>query len=419
MRKGRFDTNGILVMVVAFLTTILFVIIICVILYFNGVFSGLLSGSHSTKSTKAEQKTEQGSEQKSEKKTKDKTSLFEEPEPEDTVENEKDDEEGDEDESVKVDDSVWQEKFKRRLSDTVSANAVATDAVCNYCMYDIDKDDIPEMIIKCGDCEANYHGQVFKYDTKKDDTVLIGDIGMGHTVMYSYPDGNGIIQDIAHMGWQMMSRISIENGELTETKLYEEEIGGDEEYTEVSSIVKGAKYIEEAAPGDVSLITGETVSADKTSSKKDTGIHEYDVFTEDITWNEAYRRCLDRGGYLARIDSDEENDYIGDMLNARKITGIAYIGGRRELDSYAYHWVGDDGKLYDYDVSSGEYAKYWLEGEPSFYDEVNGKRIDECYMSMLFKKSQGRWYWNDVCDDVRALAPDYYTGKISYICEYE
>lgn len=174
-----------------------------------------------------------------------------------------------------------------------------------------------------------------------------------------------------------------------------------------------------AEPAAVEEAASEDEDAAKETSVKNTDIHTYEVFTEDITWTAAYDRCRQMGGHLARIDSDEENEFISELLRSKGVTGIAYIGGKREPEDRAFHWVGDDRRLFDYDVSSGDYRKYWLEGEPSYHDEVNGMQIDECYMSMLYKKSQDKWLWNDVCDDVRSLSPLYYTGKISYICEYE
>lgn len=175
---------------------------------------------------------------------------------------------------------------------------------------------------------------------------------------------------------------------------------------------------EEPAPGE----GAETLKAEEPAeevSEKNLDIHNYEVFTEDITWTEAYDRCRQKGGYLARIDSVDEYNVICDLLNSKGVTGIAYIGGRREPDSEKYAWVGNDGELYDYEVSKDDYRGVWLEGEPSYHDEADGKSIDECYMAMLYRKSENRWYWNDIANDVLSIAPDYYNGKISYICEYE
>ena len=42
----------------------------------------------------------------------------------------------------------------------------------------------------------------------------------------------------------------------------------------------------------------------------------------------------------------------------------------------------------------------------------------EMYMNMFYVSKEGRWVWNDVADDLIAVA-DFYAGTVGYICEYE
>ena len=62
------------------------------------------------------------------------------------------------------------------------------------------------------------------------------------------------------------------------------------------------------------------------------------------------------------------------------------------------------------------YISYWLTGEPSFYD--NSLLQDEMYMNMFYVSKEERWVWNDVPDDLIAVA-EFYSGTVGYICEYE
>ena len=159
--------------------------------------------------------------------------------------------------------------------------------------------------------------------------------------------------------------------------------------------------------------TNEVIHADNKS------IHDYEVITADITWEEAFEDCIRRGGYLCRINTEEENEKIKQMLDENNIKGVVFLGGLRTPDSHDYHWIDSNREAFDETINSDDNMKYWLDGEPSFSDHVDDEEISECYMSIIYPGSLKDWVWNDVSNDVLSLAPDYYTGRLSYICEYE
>ncbi len=147
------------------------------------------------------------------------------------------------------------------------------------------------------------------------------------------------------------------------------------------------------------------------------GIHEYEVIIADVSWSEAFQRCLDRGGHLVCFNSPEEYDYVLGLINDMNIDNNRYnlfIGGKRgEGDDY--FWVDENGQCVGEGLTES-CKNYWLPGEPSLRDEsVN---VDEYCMDMLYKKKEGRWYWNDVTDDPIGLS-DYFSGRMGYICEYQ
>ena len=147
------------------------------------------------------------------------------------------------------------------------------------------------------------------------------------------------------------------------------------------------------------------------------GIHRYEYMISDVTWNQAYQECLDRGGYLVRINSREEYDYIISQLNERHLSNIQFkIGGKREAGSQYYHWVDENGQLYGDVINSDSYwcASEWMAGEPSYRDGST----EEQYLDIFYYKNSGKWVWNDVPDDIVATVPEF-SGKIGYICEYE
>ncbi len=159
-------------------------------------------------------------------------------------------------------------------------------------------------------------------------------------------------------------------------------------------------------------------SDEENTDKEDDSIkHNYSFLTADITWKEAYEESVNSGGYLVNIDSDEEAAYIFNALRELDMTGYTfYIGGKREKGRYEYHWVDADGEMSEETINgNSKYDQYWLDGEPSFKDETDK---DEKYLDLIYRKSDDRWYFNDIRSDI-ITDYSYNAGKIGYIVEYE
>lgn len=172
--------------------------------------------------------------------------------------------------------------------------------------------------------------------------------------------------------------------------------------------------------GNIIFQISNIVSAEP--EQDDPGIHQYQIVVEDCTWYDAFTRSINQGGYLARISSPEEYQYIVDMLNSGGYTNIHfYLGGRRDDTGVDYYWVNEQNEFMGdcLNSSASWCSSYWYQNEPSFRDtgsDANGE-ITENVMN-LFCVS-GSWYLNDSSDNLAGNYPDLLSGKVGYIIEYE
>lgn len=126
--------------------------------------------------------------------------------------------------------SNWKDKFKEIIKGYQETENVV------YNLTDIQKDNVPELVIRTGSSEVEY---MYYFYTFKDDVVsMIGEIGAGHTLLYEINDEKYIMAVYAHMGYETVSNISIVDNKIKYEEVFKREIDINEEYTE------GDKYIE-------------------------------------------------------------------------------------------------------------------------------------------------------------------------------
>lgn len=112
-----------------------------------------------------------------------------------------------------------------------------------YYLYDIDKDDIPELMIRYGTCEADYYIDIYTY--REGQAGYIGGTMAGHTAFYSWPQENAMLAFWGHMGYAFAEKVSIADGQIVIESFFEEDISQDmdAEYTEAEELVPGAVYL--------------------------------------------------------------------------------------------------------------------------------------------------------------------------------
>lgn len=128
----------------------------------------------------------------------------------------------------------------------------------------------------------------------------------------------------------------------------------------------------------------------------------YQLFIENVTWEEARDLCVERGGHLVTISDADELATVTDLAETYGVS-LVWIGFYRGEDG-EIHWVNDE--EIDYYI--------WGDGEPSGHD-TDGTAED---YGLLWRTDSG-WIYNDSRNDPISAYPGIYSGNIAYICEYD
>lgn len=143
---------------------------------------------------------------------------------------------------------------------------------------------------------------------------------------------------------------------------------------------------------------------------EESAIHRYEYIVEDCSWPEALKKCNEKGGYLAVINSQEEYDYMIQEIEDSQLEKIMFFLGATRAEGEEYYWVRTDGEFTEGALNG---AGQWMQNEPSFRDGDTEENV----MAMFWYEQEGRWVWNDIPADILQDF-SYYSGKIGYICEY-
>lgn len=117
-----------------------------------------------------------------------------------------------------------------------------------YALADIDKDTIPELIVRTGESEVEYMFEFYKYKGNDKKAELIGNIGAGHLVLYEMNNEKYLLSVYAHMGYETVAKVFIEDGKIKYEQISQRDNLTSEEYT------KGDKIVELYDLNDISAI---------------------------------------------------------------------------------------------------------------------------------------------------------------------
>lgn len=107
---------------------------------------------------------------------------------------------------------------------------------------------------------------------------------------------------------------------------------------------------------------------------------------------------------LASVSDQETLDAIIAMAE-EKGTQFVWLGPYRGSDGICYNV---DGRVMDFAL--------WDAGEPSAQD---GDGTPDDYLLLWFRSALGRWTYNDMRNDPVSVIPATYSGKLTYVCQFD
>lgn len=137
----------------------------------------------------------------------------------------------------------------------------------------------------------------------------------------------------------------------------------------------------------------------------------FEVVADACSWSDAYTKCVEAGGHLAYIQSDED---LAKILEAANASGLKFLwlGGTTAISpdntGVIPSWLNGDS--FDYVNQAG----LWYAGEPSGRDYTDPDLPYEPYV-MLWHVD-GKWSLNDNSD---AILEYYRAENIGYVCQYD
>lgn len=301
-----------------------------------------------------------------------------------------------------------------------------------YSLIYVDDDNIPELVIdtgvEAGGCQIlTYHNREidelqtnrlqFYYIEKKNLLNNTGGVyGQYFDCIYSIENGKWV--RVADGEWTM----TMKDGDWVYRYEWDGEEVKEDAYTQS---LNAAFDMKQKAEPELYYIMDEILALLRTGNVASQN-HRYELFVEDVTWDEARSRCEERGGYLATITSVEEYERIQKGIADSGLTDTAFWVGACDNEDVlgqevqGFGWLEPDKDPADYGML-GHYNAlfiFWGPDEPSYRVETDGKTIWEDFVYFMYDDAQGRCCLYDAPMDLLSVYPEC-EGKIGYICEYD
>lgn len=133
--------------------------------------------------------------------------------------------------AIELTSEVYNNAYGPVLDRTLAEYGNDIGAYLVYYVYDIDKDGVKELLLQTGTCEADFMYEI--YTIEGESCKYLGEISGSHTSFFADESGGTedyIIQMQAQMGYEVLYRISLHNGELVSEEMSSREVPADDEY---------------------------------------------------------------------------------------------------------------------------------------------------------------------------------------------
>ena len=320
----------------------------------------------------------------------------------------------------------WQEAYAEYIEDFKWKEGA------KYSLIYVDEDDIPELLIDDAGGES-YGCLILTFHNGVTDVLQTWRRG------FTYIEKENLLNNSSGIMGHYYDRIwSIENGKwvyVTGGEWFMTMGDDDQEYFDYQwegDPVGEEEYEEKLAEvydREQAIEPEEYERVDETLFRLQMGTavsqtHRYELYVEDVTWDEAKRRCEEKGGYLAAITTTEEYECIKNGMKDSGQMQVAYWVGAYDDNlriggGPIYEWYGPNGdsSMYFF-ISDTIMGKYWADGEPSYFKQAADEQIDELGIYLVYDDTKEDCYLYDAPMDMLLRNPEY-TGQIGYICEYD
>lgn len=122
----------------------------------------------------------------------------------------------------------WKDTYRNVLNEAM-ASFPNYQYLCNYSIYDIDKDGIPELLLKVGTCEADFEYQLFYYDASHTTAMCFQKTTGSHTSPCGLENEQAFLWVSGHMGNESVIKATYDGTNYSEETLFSGEV---EEYHE-------------------------------------------------------------------------------------------------------------------------------------------------------------------------------------------